>query len=43
MLTIFIVRAAPKTDYQRCVGNLPADSLERMSQMRRAAAESEMG
>ena len=43
MLAIFIVRAAPKTDHQRCVGNLPADSLERMSQVRRAAAESEVG
>jgi hypothetical protein len=43
MLAIFIVRPAPKTDDQPCAGNLPADSLERMSQVRRAAAESEIG
>ena len=42
MLAIFIVRVAPKTDDQRCAGNLPADSLDRMSQVRRAAAESEI-
>jgi len=43
MLAIFILRVAPKTDDQRCAGNLPADSLDRMSQVRRAAAESEIG
>jgi len=43
MLTILIVSVAPKSDYQRCAGDLPADSLERMSQVRRTVAESEIG
>ena len=43
MLTIFIAPAAPKSDDQCCAGDLAADSLERMSQVRRAVAESEIG
>jgi hypothetical protein len=43
MLAIFTVRNAPKADGQRCVSNLPADSLDRMSQVRSAAAEIEIG
>jgi hypothetical protein len=42
-LAIFGVRVAPKAHDQRCAGNLPADSPNRMSQMRRAATEIEIG
>src|SRR4029077_16601637 len=43
LLPIFVARVAPKASDDRCAGNLPADSLDRMSQGGSAAAEIEIG